>query len=109
MGTRRRDPELERFWRKAIREHARSGRSVREFCLPLGVSAASFYAWRKEIAKRDGDVVESSPATTFVPVRVVSDPVVEIVLPSGVILRTPSVVDPLAVARLVAALGGMPC
>ncbi len=104
MGARRRDPELERFWRKAIRDRAKSGQSVREFCLSLGVSVASFYGWRKEIAKRDGAGVEPSPAATFVPVRVFNAAVVEVVLVSGVIVRVPALVDPLTVARLVAAL-----
>lgn len=108
MRTRRRDPELERFWRKATREQTRSGQSVRQYCDAHGLSAANWYAWRREIAKRDDDVANASP-TTFVPVRVVNPAAIEVVLASGVIIRVPTLADPVAVARLVGALGASPC
>ena len=107
MGRRRRDPELERFWRQAIRGQSRSELSVREYCLAHRLNAASFYGWRTEIARRDGDG-EPVPSI-FVPVRVVGAEVVELVLPSGVIVRVPALADPAAVARLVAALEATTC
>ena len=108
MGRRRRDPELERHWRKAIQGQSRSGQSVREYCLAHRLKAASFYAWRTEIARRDGPGGEPVPSI-FVPVRVVGAAVVELVLPSGVIVRVPALADPAAVARLVAALETTTC
>ena len=108
MGRRRRDPELERHWRKAIRGQSRSELSVREYCLAHRLKAASFYGWRTEIARRDGLGGEPVPSI-FVPVRVVGAAVVELVLPSGVIVRVPALADPAAVARLVAALETTTC
>ncbi len=54
MGRRqrRRDPEKERFWRRAFKEWRRSGLSVREFCDWQSLAEASFYAWRRELAQR---------------------------------------------------------
>ena len=49
----------------------------------------------------------SAPA--FAAVRVVADPVLEVVLPAGLVVRVPVGTDPAAVARLVSALGGPPC
>jgi hypothetical protein len=50
-----------------------------------------------------------TPAATFVPVQVVADSIVEVVLPSGVVVRVPPATDAMAVARLVAALGSPSC
>ena len=49
----------EHFWRDLIAGQAGSGLSVRAWCLQRDVSQASFYAWRRELARRDaaGDVV----------------------------------------------------
>lgn len=109
MRTRRRDPELERFWRRATREQARSGQSVRQYCEAHGLSAANWYAWRREIAKRDGHVANAASPATFVPVRVVNTAAIEVILASGVIIRVPTLADPVAVARLVGALEASPC
>ena len=40
---------------------------------------------------------------------VVPDAVVEVVLPTGVVVRVPAAADAAAVAKLVAALGAAPC
>lgn len=55
----RRDLDKERFWREMIAGQAASGLSVRAWCLRHEVSEASFYAWRRELARRDAatDVV----------------------------------------------------
>ena len=43
----------ERQWRKILRRHQASGLGVRQFCQELQLSEPSFYAWRREIARRD--------------------------------------------------------
>jgi transposase-like protein len=100
-----RSPERERFWREAVAGHKKSGLSVRAFCAERGVSEPSFYAWRRELAQRG----RAPRTSTFVPVQVVADAVVEVVLLSGVVVRVPPATDASAVARLVAALGVAPC
>lgn len=52
-GHGRRDPELERLWRRRVREQARLRLSVREFCDFHDLPESSFYFWRREIARRD--------------------------------------------------------
>jgi hypothetical protein len=37
------------IWRERIAEHDRSGLSVKEFCKARGVTAWSFYSWRKRL------------------------------------------------------------
>lgn len=50
---RRRDVEKEKYWRGVIREGARSGLSIREFCRQKRIREGQFYAWRRELKYRD--------------------------------------------------------
>jgi hypothetical protein len=109
--TRRRNAAREQFWRDTVTAWQRSGQSVRAFCAARGVSEATFFARRRELAGQQPPhrTASPAPAPRFVPVKVVPDPTVEVVLPSGLIVRVPVAADPAAVARLIAALGGGPC
>jgi transposase-like protein len=92
---RRTDPVLERTWRERIAAWAASGVSGRAFCRGWGLSEPSFYAWRRELRRRDaatgpakvprtrGNRPESrsrrrstkaAPPPAFVPVTVVGSP-----------------------------------
>jgi len=53
MVRSKRSAEKEAFWRRVLEEYRRSGASVRGFCRRKELSESSFYAWRKEIMKRD--------------------------------------------------------
>lgn len=103
MANSKRSAEKEAFWRMAIEEQASSGLSVREFCRREGIAEASFYAWRREIRRRDGSVDE---AAELVPVQVVdklspatvpsseTGGLMEIVTPSGFTLRLDDHIEP---------------
>ena len=43
----------EQFWRAVMRRFTRSAGEVRAFCRAEGLSEPSFYAWRRELARRD--------------------------------------------------------
>lgn len=94
----------ERFWRQHVSRYARSKLTVRDYCVEAGISEPSFYAWRSELARRDdvtGRAARSEPtaprrtATSpprFLPVTI-APPVasqVEMVLPSGLLVRVPA-------------------
>lgn len=67
MSTaRQHDRGKEQFWRRLLGQWHRSGLSVRDFCAEQGLSEPNFYAWRRNIARRESEGVG------FVPVRVVS-------------------------------------
>ena len=125
-----RDPAKERFWRQMVRRCARSGLSIREFCDRETISEGSFYAWRRELAKRDRQASAArgaeggamGPATPpggprFVPVRVIADlPVgpsstscVEVLLVSGSRMWIPCGVDRQTLADVVSVLEQRPC
>lgn len=48
-----RDSKKERFWRGILREHRRSGLNIRDFCRKKGLTEPLFYAWRRELKRRD--------------------------------------------------------
>ena len=50
----------EQLWRQRVAQQPRSKLSIREFCQRAGVSEASFYAWRRELARRDADAGQSA-------------------------------------------------
>lgn len=43
----------ERFWRGHVSGQVKSGLSARGYCREHGLSEHSFYAWRRELARRD--------------------------------------------------------
>jgi transposase-like protein len=107
MPRQGRDPQRETFWREVVAGHRKSGLSVRAFCRQRGLSEPNFYAWRRTLDERDR-TTRVQPAK-FVPVEVVSEPMVEVVLPRGVVVRLPSSSEPTAIARLVTALESASC
>jgi hypothetical protein len=65
-GRGQRDLAKERHWRRIVRQWRGSGLSVREFCDWQSLSEASFYGWRRELAKRDREAAAASPSDTTV-------------------------------------------
>jgi transposase-like protein len=79
-----RDERKEQHWRQRIRDWQDSGLSIRAFCARRGLSQASFYAWRRELQRRD------SEEPLFVPIRLRADdlpasvaPALEVLLANG--------------------------
>jgi hypothetical protein len=59
----RRDPAKEEYWRRQLCQWRRSGLTPREFCVDQRISEPSFYAWRREIDRRDRQTVGVKKAT----------------------------------------------
>jgi hypothetical protein len=85
MSAVKRDLKKESFWRLAIRDQTISGIPVRRWCRKQGLNEASFYWWRRELSRRDGE----GGSMSLVPVHVTDDrprdgePRIEIVLTDG--------------------------
>jgi transposase len=47
-----RDRQREKFWRRIVTRQPASGLSVRDWCARQEVTEASFYAWRRTLARR---------------------------------------------------------
>ena len=102
------DPLVLERWRAIFATWRSSGLSVAAFCRSRSLNTSSFYRWRK-ILDDLARALEPRPAQSFVPVRVASDTIVELIFPTGVQLRVPLAADAGQVARLVHALGARPC
>jgi len=89
--------------------------SPAQFCTQEGVSLPSFYAWKRRLAAEALDPAPASAAAgdtgpRLLPVRLPAPTaLLELVLPSGAVLRIPPGCDLTWVRSLVEALGGAPC
>ncbi len=112
MANRMRSEVKERLWREQIASWQRSGLSIRQYCQQHQLNEANFYAWRRELTRRDeagGDrpVQRAKPSSvTWMPVTVMSSPeaVVEVQLPTGVVLRVPAGAESIVLERILTAL-----
>ncbi len=131
----RRDPAKERFWRGTLREQADSGQSVRAFCRGRQLTEATFYFWRRELKQRNTEKGSLQPgrlgtdtpnlpvdaqkkpdaklSARFVPL--VAEPLadvtaatIEMILPSGSVLRWPGGATA-TVAEMITALEARLC
>jgi len=126
MARRRgeRDRGKERFWREMVQRWRQSGVTIRDFCDAHGLSEPSFYGWRREIAKRDGQTGERSTRTSarsarrhasglpaFVPLRVTpTEPAsaLEVVVGAGHVVRVAPGFDAATLRSLLAVLAEAP-
>ena len=104
----RRRPEKVKVWRVAIEAWKRSGQTVNVFCRARKLTRSNFDRWRRILATEPG-VSPPKPSPSFVSLRVVAEPMAEVVLLSGIVVRVPLSAAPEAVTRLVTAVGAVPC
>ena len=130
MSARRgkpRDPLREQFWRRTLADQAQSDLTVQAYCRRHSLNPATLRFWRQELARRDAESLptgeppasptdlEHTPA--FLPVRVVQDspaPIavgspIEIVLPSGPIVRVTRGFSPNALDAVLSMLEARRC
>ena len=114
MANRVRSEEKERLWREQVTSWQRSGLSIRQYCQQHQLNEPNFYAWRRELARRDevGGISSKSVqrpkplSVTWMPLTVEPStvPVVEVQLPTGAILRVPAGVESVTLERILTAL-----
>jgi transposase-like protein len=78
------------IWADRIDRFEQASQSVAEFCAAEGVSAASFYQWRRKLRPK---ISATTALTRLVPVELAEDPqaepatVMSVELPGGVRIR----------------------
>jgi len=115
--------ERERFWQELIERQPASGMSIARFCTQAGVSANSFFVWKRRLRREAGESrkahsaaelglkparrpsrVKTGSAGTkaLIPVRLIADPIprraanagaIEVEWPNGLVLRVPTGCD----------------
>ena len=99
-----RDERKEQQWRRWIQNWRASRLSVRAFCARHGLAVPNFYAWRRELQRRD------AAAPAFLPVCLVADEAsahdggLDVVLRGGRTLRVRAGFDALTLRQLLAVL-----
>ena len=101
-------PEKVRIWRATLSSWKRSGQTVNAFCRARQLTRSNFDRWRRILAAESREPFPSPPPA-FVPVRIVAEPMAEVVLRSGVVVRLPLCAAAEAVTRLVTAVGAASC
>jgi transposase len=100
-------------WVERLARFPVSGLSLAQFCANEGVSLPSFYSWRRRLAAQApaaDDASAESLGPRLLSVRLPSaDATLELVLPSGAVLRIPPGCDLALVRSLVQTLGDAPC
>lgn len=117
MARRPRDPQREQTWRRHLQRQKDSGYPVRRYCHIHGLSEATFYFWRKTLARRDADnaALNAPQAPAFLPVSLSTTPpphppsAIDIRLTGGQRLRVRPGCDPQLLAHVLDALEGRSC
>lgn len=111
-----RDPKRLHFWRTTLEEWKHSRQSVSAFCRSRSLTKSIFYRWQRILSEEFPPPVLPVPPSlapiatpAFVPVRVVAEPMAEVVLPGGLVVRLPLAAESQAVTRLVAAVRAAAC
>ena len=107
---RRPDPSTRQLWQQRLERFRDSGLTTSAFCDRAGISPASFYAWRRRLRHDPAPPASDSPR--LVPVRLVTPPAgapVELVLPSGAVLRLSPDTDLAWLRQLLPLFGVEPC
>jgi hypothetical protein len=101
-------------WLDRLARFPASGLTVPQFCAVEAVSVPSFYSWKRRLAAEALSTAAPESASDLeprlLPVRLQpSGLVVELVFPTGAVLRLPHGCDLAWVRSLVAALGDTSC
>jgi len=120
-----RSVEKEEFWRLVLEEQSESGLTIKVYCEQQGVSAPSFYAWKRQIKLRDAAASncgrEVGQENRIIPVQLVnqqssqserfadsiqsgSAETIEIVSPAGFVFRFGTGVSPMHLSDVIAAV-----
>jgi hypothetical protein len=107
---RRPDPTRSQCWQQLLNRFRDSGLTVTDFCDRECISTASFNVWRRRLQDAPASPADDTPR--HVPVHIVTPPTsapVELLLPSGVVLRLSPDTDPAWLRQMLSLLGVGPC
>jgi hypothetical protein len=106
--VRQRNPERVQAWRDLIDTWKRSGQTINAFCRDRKLTRSNLDRWRR-ILNAEPTRSKPSSSSSFVPLRVVAEPMAEVLMPSGIVVRLPLGAAADAVTRLLAAVGAASC
>jgi transposase len=97
-------------WSERLARFATAGLRPAAFCTAEGVSLASFYLWKRRLAQPTAELSDADVAPRLLPVRLgAAPPPLELVLPTGVVVRVSPDADPIQLTALLRLLGVVSC
>ena len=94
MGKRQSGQEETEFWKLVVESYQKSGMTVQQFCQQEGLSASSFYNWRKKLStdNDDSNIEESSGRSAFMEIGEIpcSPSALKITFPAGICIHAES-------------------
>ena len=102
-----RDKVKQRRWERLLRDKQSSRQSVAAFCRARRIPVHQFYWWQRQLRYRKSAQPSTEPAkdATFVSVRVpIHTPAIELVHPSGCVIRVAAGVDARSLRNVLDAL-----
>lgn len=101
---------VRQVWVERLRRFASSGLPVAAFCAQEGVSAPSFYSWKRRLADEAPAARTDGPGPRLLPVYLQPPAAsLELALPHGGVLRIPQGADEDTLRCLLRLLGVGPC
>jgi transposase len=97
-----------RLWADRLKRFRTAGLTVAAFCAAEGVSVPAFYQWKRQLTR----TAPPADTATVVPVRLTTPdptPAVEVLLPSGALVRFGPTCDPTVIAAVLRQLGVAGC
>jgi hypothetical protein len=105
---RRPDPALRDLWQQRLARFEQSGLKGPAFCAQEGLALSSLYAWRRRLRPKGRQA--TAQQARLLPIHLLAAPTpVELLLPSGALLRLSPGCDLAFVRALALALGEQPC
>jgi len=101
------DKVKQRRWKRLLREKQSSRQSVAVFCRARRIPVHQFYWWQRQLRYRKSSQTSTKPSNdaTFVSVRVpIHMPSIELVHPSGCVIRVAAGVDARSLRNVLDAL-----
>ncbi len=121
--AKKRSEEKQRYWRSVLERQAASGVSIAEFCRSEGVSAPSFYSWKRALGGSEAKAKKaersgarrvtgriSGMSASFVPVQITEEPrlaKIQVVWPNGLSVHVPGECDPAEVQAVLQMVDGL--
>ena len=99
-----RDQRKEQQWRQWIEEWQSSGLTVRTFCSRRGLGEARFYAWRRQLQRREVDLVRLVAVELAAVAEPGRDSALTVVVPGGRTVRVAPGFDAATLRQLLAVL-----
>jgi hypothetical protein len=97
-------------WIDRLARFATAGLRPAAFCAAEGISLASFYLWKRRLGAPAAEPAGTDAAPRLLPVRLAAAaPPLELVLPTGVVVRLSPDTDPAKLAALLRLLGVLSC